>query len=1031
MRRQPEAPEPVEASRPRGGAYASAPNGSADRSLEAARWLEREFGTGALPPLLIVIGLDEGHLLDALDRRAPGTRVLAIEPDAAAADAFLARQDLLGWRAGGRLKYLAAPDYGGAEDAWRIFPPAHDAFRLLTHPRLSVGPQAVEAARLARKIVFGVRANAEARRKFAPRYLRNVVRNMPAIARGHDVRALAGRYSNVPALITAAGPSLDNAIDQLRSSQSRALFIATDTTLRPLAGAGITPHLVVGADPGEANARHFRELPACSPTWLVAESALDASAAAAFAGRTFWFRVSNHHPWPWLRDLGVDIGQLEMWGSVLTAAFQVACLAGCNPIVIVGADLSFTGGRPYCRGTTYEFDWAYRAATGVSLAQSWHDQMSRSQLRTVPDLNGRDTTTTGALMSFRDWMLAHARRSGRRVINATGGGILYGDGVLQLPLADALSADVSVGAVDPPSTGTPWGGGADLARALRDVERRLSSDEGAGTPLAEWRQFSGDGFDAASLGAAARTAADDLESHRRTAAAPIIPWSELERRVAGSLTRLPESTRLDIDGAGTGNRSALDSLRILDRICHAVCGLDTIVADASAPSESRAMVVRYAWPESVRWALHLVDALLGATLNAREPVADSDTSHPIAAPQSPVAALPSIPVVACLELLDAWTCRVAERGGTDAGAVRLLRSGLRAIEAEVVGSGVTGTEGPRLIVSADAEAHRETLRLPLTIDQASVSRLLTGALASDDRPIEIGRFTSAGLTVAVRIAPSSRHERLEPAAIVPPRHLLSGRSQRAIVSYATSRGVVCVTPYALESVLVTSDGCIEPFLEWPRPIVGELPFGDGGAVAWDNGLTEGAAVRPGCVMYRRTPDAPVTAQEISVRPTIGAWWQGRLYLNCFPAPDDSWVGLASWAPGEDIRFEVPDVVLFGLLPEESGLRLEPCCFVPNVGYERQLAATGTMLTASGTIETRLDAFGQTSCRADGRTWMALVHPVRDLVRLIAPSGETHELRCEGALRAAWINGSLLVSTIDRRLLFFSDLERALAPASAP
>jgi hypothetical protein len=35
---------------------------------------------------------------------------------------------------------------------------------------------------------------------------------------------------------------------------------------------------------------------------------------------------------------------------------------------------------------------------------------------------------------FRDWMVAHARRGGRRVINATGAGILSGDGIIQLPL---------------------------------------------------------------------------------------------------------------------------------------------------------------------------------------------------------------------------------------------------------------------------------------------------------------------------------------------------------------------------------------------------------------------------------------------------------------------------------------------------------------------------------------------------------------------------------------------------------------------
>ena len=115
-------------------------------------------------------------------------------------------------------------------------------------------------------------------------------------------------------------------------------------------------------DPSEINGRHLLDLPAHAGTWLVAESALDPRATAAFHGRTLWFRVAPHQPWPWLKTHGIDVGRLDVWGSVLTGAYQVAMLAGCDPIVMVGADLSYPGGRPYVRGTTYEFNWAWAAA---------------------------------------------------------------------------------------------------------------------------------------------------------------------------------------------------------------------------------------------------------------------------------------------------------------------------------------------------------------------------------------------------------------------------------------------------------------------------------------------------------------------------------------------------------------------------------------------------------------------------------------------------------------------------------------------
>ena len=101
------------------------------------------------------------------------------------------------------------------------------------------GPPAVAAAQTLKRIVFGARANAEARRQFAPRYLTNSLRNAAAIATGRDVRELADAYRGVPAVIAAAGPSLDRVIDGLRGVASRALLISADTALRPLLTAGV------------------------------------------------------------------------------------------------------------------------------------------------------------------------------------------------------------------------------------------------------------------------------------------------------------------------------------------------------------------------------------------------------------------------------------------------------------------------------------------------------------------------------------------------------------------------------------------------------------------------------------------------------------------------------------------------------------------------------------------------------------------------------------------------------------------------
>ena len=161
--------------------------GDTRRREEAAwNWLQAQLAGRPLPAVLTIIGLGDLSILAALAARAPGTRLLALEPDAARARATLASRGLEEWSQGGRLIYLAGPDYTGADQAWRLFPTRFEQPPLIVHPESAAAPDRRKAMAVLAKIVFGVKANAEARRRFAPRYLLNSVRNLPAIVSGGD-----------------------------------------------------------------------------------------------------------------------------------------------------------------------------------------------------------------------------------------------------------------------------------------------------------------------------------------------------------------------------------------------------------------------------------------------------------------------------------------------------------------------------------------------------------------------------------------------------------------------------------------------------------------------------------------------------------------------------------------------------------------------------------------------------------------------------------------------------------------------------
>jgi hypothetical protein len=945
-----------------------------------------------MPELIALIGLDDGRLLEALEAHAPGTRVLALEPDAASAARFRARRNWDSWVSSGRLVYLADPDYAGADEAWRIFPAAGGVPSVLVHPGTVLGDGVARASQVLKKILFGVEANARARRQFAPRYLVNSIRNIPGMLAGSDVRALTDAYSGVPAVVVAAGPSLDAAIEPLRDLQARALIIATDTALRPLLMNGIVPPLVVGLDPSTSNLRHFLALPECRDTWLVTESALDPRAVAAFENRTFWFRVSNHHPWPFLNDEGLDAGKLDVWGSVLTAAFQLACLAGCDPIVLAGADLAFTGGQPYGRQTTFEFDWALSSAGGLDLPAAWKAQIERGDLRTVPDVNRRDTVSSPSMLAFRDWLVARAERSGRRVINATGAGILFGGSIVQQDIAEALSGSLSAPVdVAPPGRFTrrfPGLKPTTLARRLRQLAGAV--DDQNDPVVSAWRDFSGDGFEPAVVGAALSDAAYTLETKKgRPAADSPIPWETLMASgpVRETLSRLPAAVarfRAGLRGevlpdAGSCTeelRPVLieQALGLLDVVRPVLLHADGIEWSRDPDLARYPLSIVYPWPDTTRRALLVVEALLGAAWpSERTPLDSPFFSAPLRSAAASAGAVNRSGPAQALEVL----------------AVQIARA-------------AAGIPQVRYVpVAACASEARP--------------RLLTGTVSSPDRAAPSGKVSA----VVGKVVLST------------PRVLTDEGAPDAAVVYGTDRGVVCVKPHRSESLIVGASGLVEVNHEWPRPILNELPFGEDGAVAWGDGLSKPGAVSPGYVMYRERRDAPVQVEELEIRPTGGIWWGGTIYWSCYPRRVETWTGLASWAPGEPVRLELPGLdPLIGLHDAGDELWLDPLVLVPGGKVLRQPAAARWTWSPGTELRSMpLGPDGAASSRVTREHWTATAYPEGDVIRFDAADGRRLAMTCHYPLRLAWLGDSLLVSTMERELLLFQNLLSALDRAS--
>ena len=379
--------------------------GSARNPLaEAEALVKAALGSAPAPTAVAVIGAGTGAVLEVL-AATPVARILVFEPDPELALPWLSRRSWTDLILADRLRLLVGPDYLGTAHAARAIEGV-ERLPIVAHPVLAREyPDAMLAARVALdRVVRDAAANANARGRFEDLAFRNTIANLPLLLREADAASLAGAFQGRPAIVLGAGPSLDANVEALRPLRSSCLVVAADTAVVPCVKGGLTPDLAVALDPSLDNARHLTRIAVPDSVHLVCEASVDPSVPRAFAGRTFFFRVGRHAPWPWLESVGISLGILEAWGSVVTSALDLAVRAGCSPILFAGLDLAFTRGQTYCRHTPLDDLWTWRVAAGDRLEDLWAAHRTARPVVMERAIEGGDTPTAAHLIAFRDWI---------------------------------------------------------------------------------------------------------------------------------------------------------------------------------------------------------------------------------------------------------------------------------------------------------------------------------------------------------------------------------------------------------------------------------------------------------------------------------------------------------------------------------------------------------------------------------------------------------------------------------------------------
>lgn len=281
--------------------------------------------------------------------------------------------------------------------------------------------QVGDAIRAIAKVFNSANLEKSTRTNVTGMFVKNLLVNFAAISSRYALADVRDKLKSRPAVVVAAGPSLNKQLPTLKKYQHLLTLIAVDSVWAVLRDHGIVPDVVVALD--------ALNVPAWTPDNFDPRSLLmvDVGCNQSMFGsiRSPMLVTSNHPAEAGIcSSLGAPVDTFPSGGSVATKAFNLALWMGANPVIFVGQDLAYTDGKDHADG--YQYADAYESGLRTERSELGFD---------VEGYYGGRVRTERQFMHYKAWFEGRIRQLDPSVlvVNCTEGGARI-EGTAQLPL---------------------------------------------------------------------------------------------------------------------------------------------------------------------------------------------------------------------------------------------------------------------------------------------------------------------------------------------------------------------------------------------------------------------------------------------------------------------------------------------------------------------------------------------------------------------------------------------------------------------
>lgn len=257
-----------------------------------------------------------------------------------------------------------------------------------------------------RQCMYIIDINKSTSSHFAKARARFIIRSMAQLEGSSLLSQCRGGIpKDFPAIIVAAGPSLDKNIDLLKKAEKRAFILATDSAVKTLLKHDIAFDAMLTIDVLK-NPKHISD-PKCQNIPLFCDFASRYQILQFHQGKKIWVRPAEYAV-DIYEKLGHPIEPINCGGCVANAALAICNAMEFKTIILVGQDLAYMGEVTHAGGIKKKIlneDSGLREVEGIDggMVKSRYDWLIyldwfEGAIEQLPDVKVIDATEGGALI---------------------------------------------------------------------------------------------------------------------------------------------------------------------------------------------------------------------------------------------------------------------------------------------------------------------------------------------------------------------------------------------------------------------------------------------------------------------------------------------------------------------------------------------------------------------------------------------------------------------------------------------------------